>query len=102
MRGGSGHWHWRSCALNGSCAGTAGTSQGQKHVLPEPGGAEQEIREILDAARRRALVRHGLQGSIAALVALTPLALIIAPSPRLLLIFAAGAVVAIAASLNAR
>ena len=71
-------------------------------MLPEPGGAEQEIRAILDAARRRALVRHGLQGSLAALVALTPLALIVTPSPRVLLVLAAGAIAAIAVSLHAR
>ena len=71
-------------------------------MLPEPGGAELEIRAILDAARRRALVRHGLQGSLAALVALTPLALIVTPSPRVLLVLAAGTIAAIAVSLHAR
>ena len=71
-------------------------------MLPESAGTDREVAAIFDAARRRALMRHVFQGGVAAFVALAALALIVAPSVRLLLTFAAGALAAIAASVRVR
>ncbi len=71
-------------------------------MLPESGGAVRAVRAVFDAARRRALMRHALQGVAAALLVLAALALIAQPSRRVLVIFAASAGVLIAASLRFR
>ena len=60
-------------------------------MLPESGGADQAITAVFDAARRRALMRHSLQGVAVALLALATLALVIPSSRRVLVTFAAGA-----------
>jgi len=71
-------------------------------VLPESGGADQAITAVFDAARRRALMRHSLQGVAVALLALAALGLVIPPSRHILMIFAAGAGAAIIAFLRVR
>ena len=71
-------------------------------MLPESGGAAPTVRAVFDAARRRALMRHALQGAAAALVALAALALIAQPSRRVVVTFAATAGVLVAASLRIR
>ncbi len=71
-------------------------------MLPESGGADRAVRAVFDAARRRALMRHALQGVAAALVVLAGLALIAQPSRRVLVTFAASAGVLIAAFLRVR
>ena len=71
-------------------------------MLPESGGADQAITAVFDAARRRALMRHSLQGVAVALLALAALALVIPPSRRVLVIFAAGAGAAVIAFLRVR
>ena len=71
-------------------------------MLPESGGTDRQVREIFDTVRRRALMRHVLQGGMAAFLALAALALIVAPSRGVLLAFAAGAMAAIAPSVRVR
>jgi hypothetical protein len=71
-------------------------------VLPESGGADRAVRAVFEAARRRALMRHALQGVAALLLALAALALIAQPSRRVLVIFAVFAGALIAASLRVR
>ena len=71
-------------------------------MLPESGGTDQAITAVFDAARRRALMRHSLQGVAVALLALAALGLVIPPSRHVLVIFAAGAGAAIIAFLRIR
>jgi hypothetical protein len=82
--------------------GTDRPQQGPKLVLPESAGTDRQVREIFDTVRRRALMRHVLQSGIAAFLALAALALIVAPSRGVLLVFAAGAMATIAASFRVR